>query len=100
MAIVCIIRRRITGKHADSYGDSEILPLRSTLHSAPLAEMAAADGLVPLPWDARRRHAHWIHCRTNSPDDVQPCDLTREEFWNHWLRCDRETYHQAISNER
>ena len=62
IAIVCIIRRRITGKHADPDGDSEILPLRSTLHSAHVAEMAAADGLVPLPWDAKRHHAHCIHC--------------------------------------
>ena len=86
MAVAGFIRRRITGKRANPYGNSDIPPLQSTMHSAVLAEAAAADGLVPLPWDTRRRHVHWTHCRTNSPDDVQPCDLTREEFWNHLVR--------------
>ena len=49
MAALGITRRRITGKRADPYGNNEIPPLQSSLHSAVLAEMAAAGGLTPLP---------------------------------------------------
>ena len=62
------------------------------------AENAAADGLVVLPNDARRRHIHWTHSRTNNPHDVQPDELTREGFWEHLAQCYKEAYPKAGSD--
>jgi hypothetical protein len=59
------------------------------------AEKCAADGLLVLPWDARRRHIHWTHCRTHNPQDVQPHQLSREDFWNHLVKCYQEAYPKA-----
>lgn len=61
------------------------------------AEQCAADGLVALQQDARRTHVHYTHVRTKNPGDVQPSQLTREEFWNHLERCYREAYPDATS---
>ena len=54
-----------------------------------------ADGLLPLPLTAKRRHIHWTHCRTRNPGDVQPESLSRGDFWLHLLRCYREAYPRA-----
>jgi len=56
-------------------------------------EAAAADGLVPLPLDGRRHHVHYTHVRTANPEDAQPSQLTREQFWQHLLKCYQEIYH-------
>ena len=56
-----------------------------------------ADGLLPLPLDNRRRHIHWTQCRTGNPKDVQPWQLTREEFWRRMDRCYKEVYQSADS---
>ena len=60
-------------------------------------ESVAADGLLALPLDGRRRHIHYTHVRTKNPQDVLPDQLTREEFWEHILRCYQEVYPKAES---
>ena len=60
-------------------------------------EAAAADALLPLPLDSRRRHIHYTHVRTNSGTDVQPHQLTRKAFWDHLVKCYKEAYPRAES---
>ena len=60
-------------------------------------ETAAADGLLPLPLDTRRRHIHYTHVRTHNPNDVQPEQMTRNAFWLHLVKCYKEAYPQADS---
>ena len=46
--------------------------------------------VASLADDARRKHMHWVHVKTESPDHVQPESFTREEFYMHLCRdyCD------------
>ena len=60
-------------------------------------EAAAADGLIPLPLDSRRRHIHYTHVRTHRPGDVQPEQMSRAAFWQHLERCYKDAYPQADS---
>ena len=69
----------------------------SVLSDALRWEMAIADGMVPLPMDARRRHVHYTHYRTQNPEDIQPWQLTREQFWNHMSTCFLECYPDTTS---
>ena len=84
-----VARRRLQGKQrAVPYPTPS--PAAAAAALACAAENCAvlcADGLLPLPLDQRRRHAHWTQCRTLNPEDAQPCQLSREEFWNHLVRC-------------
>ena len=62
----------------------------------PMIMMAVADEawseLTALSADARRKHVHWTHVRTNDPSLVQPSALTREEFYLHLVRVYKEAY--------
>ncbi len=66
--------------------------------AAVRAEFGAAEGLAPLPGDARRRHMHYVLHRTNNPADVQPETLTREQVWAHIVRCYAEVYPREQSH--
>ncbi len=65
--------------------------------SAIALESRAADGLVALPWDSRRHHVHFTHVRTFKVGDIQPDQISLEEFWDHLVKCFRETYPDASS---
>ena len=99
------MRRRLRGKQSAPYpvqaaagpslGQDMVNPALPGADHAITLEHAAADGLLPLPWGAPRRHIHWTHCRTDNADDVQPHELSRADFWQHLLRCYREAYPKA-----
>ena len=99
------MRRRLRGKQAAPYPAVAQAPptfmarggnaIATGVDQAIAAELRAADGLLPLPWDARRRHIHWTQCRTESAQDVQPHDLSREAFWGHIVRCYSAAYPKA-----
>ena len=101
------MRRRLRGKQtpaqpypaqgAFSAAVGAAPPVLRGVEKAVAAEEAAADGLLPLPWDARRRHIHWTHCRTHGAADVQPHQLTREGLWQHLVQCYKEAYPKAES---
>ena len=102
------MRRRLRGKHTVSQPYAPPTALSTSLGAAPpvlrgaekalAAEEATADGLLPLPWDARRHHIHWTHCRTHTPTDVQPHELTRQGLWEHLAQCYKEAYPKAESD--
>jgi hypothetical protein len=62
--------------------------------------MMATDGLAALPDDARRQAMHYTHVRTHSPNAVQPDQLSREQAWQHILKCYAEAYPSADSTTR
>ena len=70
-------------------------PVLTGVLSAIEAEGLAADGLLSLPGDSRKTNVHFTHCRTNNPNEVQPHQLTRAQFWEHLCRCFREAYPRA-----
>ena len=108
MLVASAIRHRLRGKQVAPYPCPATSPpihfsdiarsVQSGAAQAIEAENCAADGLLVLPWDARRRHIHWTHCRTHNPQDVQPHQLSREEFWNHLAQCYKEIYPKAESD--
>ena len=108
MLVASAIRHRLRGKQVAPYPCPAASPpihfsdiarsVQSGAAQAIEAENCAADGLLVLPWDARRRHIHWTHCRTHNPQDVQPHQLSREEFWNHLAQCYKEIYPKAESD--
>ena len=92
-----VARRRLHGKQRpppahEPNAEVAAAPLAA---AAIAAEGLAADGLIALPADARRRHVHYTHVRTFGPADVQPEQLTRQEFWEHLVRCYREAFPSA-----
>lgn len=101
------VRRRLRGKQSAPYPCSGSPspglapgfgnPILTGVTKAIHAEQRAADGLLPLPGDARKFHIHWIHSRTHNPQDVQPHQLSREELWNHLVKCYKEAYPDADS---
>ena len=95
MLPVAAARRRYLSKQPARGADAAAI--QRGVAAALQAEFAAADGLQPLGNDARRRHVHWVHHRTNSPDDVQPDQLTRQQFWQHLVRCYAEEHPKAGS---
>ena len=60
-------------------------------------EARAADGLLALPLDGRRRHIHYTHVCTSGAHDVQPHQMSREAFWEHLAKCYQEAYPRADS---
>ena len=48
--------------------------------------------LTSLSEDARRKHVHWVHVRTDNPAHKQPDSFTREGFWRHLERVYRDVY--------
>lgn len=104
MLLAGAVQRRLRGKQSAPYppppGPAPGFgnPVLTGVAKAIRAEELAADGLLLLPWDARRFHIHWTHSRTHNPQDVQPHQLTREDFWNHLVRCYKEAYPKADSH--
>ena len=99
LAVAAVVRRRLTHKQrVEPY--PAFRPAIRVLDGVALAVAAenaavlAADGLLPMPLDARRRTIHWTHCRTANPEDVQPHTLTREGFYLHLARCYAEAYRE------
>ena len=88
--LLAAARRRYREKRPPREGDEAALARGIT--AALRAEFAAADGLQPLPGDARRRHVHYVHYRTDSATDRQPNQLTRKQLWAHLVRCYAEVY--------
>lgn len=70
-------------------------PVPAAVDEAILAEALAADGLLGLPADSRRCNVHFTHTRTRNKKDVQPHQITRQQFWLHLCRCFREAYPRA-----
>ena len=93
MLPVAAARRRYRTKQAPQGPGAAAM--QRGVAAALRAEIAAADGLAPLSADARRRHVHWVHHRTNSSEDVQPDQLSRQQFWAHLVRCYAEEYPRA-----
>lgn len=87
-----VVRRRLRGKQPAEGG--AVAVGQAAVHH----DMCTADGLIALPLDGRRRHVHYTHVRTTSPQDVQPESLTRKQFWEHLLRCYQEAYPTADSS--
>jgi hypothetical protein len=96
MLLHSAVRRRYRTKQPDRALAGQ-LPAASLAVSALQVEALAADGLVALPLDARRQHVHWTHVRTFGAHDVQPWQLTREQFYQHLERCYCEAYPDAAS---
>ena len=61
---------------------------------AALADEAWSE-LTALSEDARRKHVHWVHVRTDNPAHKQPDSFTREDFWRHLERVYRDVYPSA-----
>ena len=89
-AHLCAVRRRYGTKLPPRGPDQAALA--SGVAAALRAELALADGLQPLALDARRRHVHYVHYRTQGPEDVQPDALTRQALWKHLVKCYREVF--------
>ena len=89
-----VARRRCSTKQPDRSAQANAVGVWA---HALAAEQSAADGLARLQVDARRTHVHYTHVRTNNPKDVQPCDLTRKELWDHLMKCYQEVYPDASS---
>jgi len=53
--------------------------------------------LVLLEDDARRQHMHWVHNRTNNPQDKQPGSFSRQGFFEHLCTCYQEVYPEAAN---
>ena len=70
-------------------------PTSEAVAAAIRAEDMAADGLLGLPIESRKMNVHYTHTRTHNPKDVQPQQMTREQFWEHICRCFREVYPRA-----
>ena len=65
------------------------------VYAALRAERFTEAGLAKLGLDARRFHVHYTHVRTNNPNDVQPHQMTNEQFWDHLVKVYREAYPDA-----
>ena len=55
MPFASIVRRRMTGKRADPYVNEASQLVDRPPHVGVVAEHAVADGILPLPWDSKRR---------------------------------------------
>ncbi len=40
----------------------------------------------------RRKHIHWTHGRSANPAHIQPCAMTRAQFWSHLEKVYKEVY--------
>jgi hypothetical protein len=71
--------------------------MHDVVDSAIEAEALAADGLLGLSVDAKKCNVHFTHVATKSKKDVQPHQLSREQFWQHLCRCFRKAFPRAES---
>ena len=62
----------------------------------PAAFQAIADEswheIIALSADARRKHMHWVHVKTNNPQHRQPDSFTKQQFWEHMVKVYKECY--------
>jgi hypothetical protein len=92
------VKKRLTIKQSPPPAFLPLGPIGNGVWAHALAaEQCAADGLIALQQDARRTHVHYTQVRTKNSDDVQPSQLTRQEFWEHLERCYRVAYPDATS---
>ena len=79
-------RRRLVGKQR--------APAQWVLPPGALAALAdeAWSEVTAAAEDPRRKHAHWVHVRTNDPAHKQPDTFTRQEFWDHLCRVYKDVY--------
>ena len=96
-----VMRRRLTGKQR---GTPILVAMavrrrilgKQRMPDDPVASRAIADEawseLTALSGDARRKHVHWTHVRTDDPALRQPSSMTRKEFWQHLERVYKEVY--------
>ena len=96
--LLAAARRRYLQKRPPREGDEAALA--RGISAALRAEFAAADGLQALPGDARRRHVHYVHYRTDNATDRQPNQLTRKQLWAHLVRCYAEAYPRSDQPHR
>ena len=80
------VRRRLRGKQPALANYVVGLVVLQALADEAWSEVAS------LADDARRKHMHWVHVKTESPDHVQPDSFTREEFYMHLCRVYRDVY--------
>ena len=85
------VRRRLIGKQ----------PAPAHLACNPAVLQAITDEgwheLTALDEDARRKHVHWVHVRTESADHIQPASMSKEEFWNHMCKVYKEVYPETAN---
>ena len=67
------------------------LPVADPVGHAAIADEAWSE-LVAVSPDSKRKHIHWTYARTHEPSHVQPCDMTRQEFWAHLMRVYKDVY--------
>ena len=60
-------------------------------HNQAIADEGWSE-LVALSADARRKHIHWTHVKTDDPSHVQPHQISRPELWEHLERVYKEVY--------
>lgn len=48
--------------------------------------------LTALGDDARRKHVHWVHVKTDNPSHLQPETFTKEQFWQHMCKVYKDVY--------
>ena len=65
------------------------------VYAALRAEGFTEVDLAKLGLDARRFHVNYTHVRTNNPNDVQPHQMTNQQFWDHLVKVYREAYPDA-----
>lgn len=91
MAGVLSTRRRCTRKQPTPA--AFLLPL-------PALQALADEGwceLQELSDDARRKHIHWTHVRTNNAAHKQPESFTRQQFWQHLCKVYADVYPEAAN---
>ena len=101
LAEAATIRRGIRGKRPDPVAavanglPAGLQAVGSAISRGLAAELQAVDGLAALPADARRQHIHWTMVATYNPGSVQPSQMTRQQFWDHLMRCYQEAHPDA-----
>ena len=90
-----VVGKRIFGKlfHSRKAQSQSQLPIVEQTAGEQAIAAEAWHDLVLLEDDQRRQHMHWVHNRTENPNDVQPeAFKTRKEFFEHLCRCYAEVY--------
>lgn len=79
-------RRRLRGKQPPQAAEVLPAPALAALQDEAWSELTA------LSEDARRKHVHWVHVRTQDPNHRQPDSFTREGFWRHMEQVYKDVY--------
>ena len=53
--------------------------------------------MTALSDDARRKHMHYVHVKTDCPAHVQPSSFTRRGFWEHMCKVYKRVYPEGAN---